>query len=345
MTAPVYMSTDIPDRLWDASAREARFVVTNYAKTDDHTVLKVALSFGLATEYLVMSALAALDVALLADHNSSYSKLALSTARAGLGINIKQLKTVNYGAALKVLLEHRPYVVNKDVESVMGIRNAAAHMAMGTQQDNADAMSAFLKVVEGLHRYRPTLAEDDYWGADCVAVVHNLRDAQVNQQKAEFDALVLAARDRKRTLDEQVAPSEREHVYSGLENRLVAEAQTWTPDSRSASEHACPACGRTGRVGWTRHLWDDFEQDATYESVTDGSAPAISVTVEREATDFKCLVCGFEIGRSVIHLLPNLGDVWVVEEERHELRDDELADYYDSLEAYEPDPDIWLGER
>ncbi|WP_223624099.1 hypothetical protein [Microbacterium sp. EST19A] len=345
MTTPVYMSTDIPDRLWDASAREARFVVTNYTRTDEHSVLKVALSFGLATEYLIMSALASLDVALLADHTSTYSKLALSTARAGLGLNIKQLKTVNYGTALKVLLEHRPYVVNKDVDSVMGIRNAAAHMAMGTQQDNSDAMSAFLKVVEGLHRYRPTLVEDDYWGADCLDVVQNLRDEQVNQQKADFDALVLAAKTRKQALDEQVPASEREHVYSGLESRLVEEAQKWPSESRSASEHPCPACGRTGRVGWTRHLWDDFEQVATYDSVTDGSAPAILVTAEREATDFKCLVCGFEIGKSGIHLLPNLGDVWVVEEERHELRDDELSDYYDSLEAYEPDPDIWLGER
>lgn len=308
----------------------------NYKTSDEHTELKVALCLGLATEYLVMSALASLDVSLLADDKSPYSKLALSRANVGTSLDIKQLRTVTYGAAMKLLWQHKQFISQDNVRAVMNTRNAAAHMAMATQKENGDGLTAMLTVVSSLHKYLTAFSEADYWGVDCLPVVQNLLNEQASRVEAQYNRQVLEAKGRFRALSEGVASTELEHVYTSLEARLVQEAEEWDASVRVPEVRSCPACMRAGRITWTRFLLDDFEQVETYESAMGNDAPAVSVNVERVAVAFKCLVCSLELERSGVTVLLG-GDSSYLEEERYLLSQEEMASYYERLQEYEPD--------
>lgn len=334
-TTTTYKSGDISDRLWHASAREARFIVMNAETSDEHVRLKVALSLGLATEYLIMSALASLDVSMLAEGKSVYSKLALSKANTGANLDIKQLRTVTYGEALKLLLHHEKFVADAQVTLVMNTRNAAAHMAMVTQEGNEEGLRAMVAIVAGLQRYLTAFKEDDYWGPDCLPVVQNLRDEHANKIQARYNAHVLAAKDTFKTLDQKLSSSEREHVYTSLEARLVAKSEACDSDAQVAQPLPCPACARTGSLTWTGYLWDDFEQVVTYEAAMGNDAPDISVTLERVATAFECLVCGLILDGEETALLVEPNSSYI-EQERYILSGDELASYYEHLAEFDP---------
>ncbi|WP_414171779.1 hypothetical protein [Clavibacter tessellarius] len=330
MTPSSYTSANMSARLWDASNREARFIVENYTTSDDHLALKVALSIGLATEYLIMSALSSLDVALLADDKSPYSKLALSKVKAGNPIDARRLRTVVYGSAVKLLVQHNQFIQPSDVDTVMNVRNAAAHMAMVSKAGNAEGLTTMLTIVEGLHKYLDGINEDDYWGPDCVAVVRNLRDEHANKLKVDYDGRVLAAKAKLRALEDGISATEREHVLSVLEQRLATDGKALDPDLQTAHSHACPACGRMGITTWDRSLQDDFEYEETYESATGSEAPALTVSVAYDAVAFACLVCGLNLGRDGVAIMLD-NATYYPGEERYVLSDQERNEYYESF--------------
>ncbi|KQP55885.1 hypothetical protein [Agreia sp. Leaf283] len=333
MTTSSYTSADMSARLWDASRREARFIVENHTSVDEHIALRVALSFGLATEYLVMSALASLDVALLADDKNAYSKIALSKAGEGSPIAVAKLRTVVWGVAVKLLNEHEPYLRVPDIESVMNVRNAAAHVAMVSREGTEDALTKMLTIVQALHRYLSAFEEDDYWGPDCVPVVHNLRDEHANKMRATYDVQILAARARLRVLDSGISQGERDHVYATLEERTAAEAKALNPDLQAAHFHACPACTREGITIWNRYVHDDFENQETYESAMGNDAPDVTASVSFDAVAFLCLVCGLKLSEDGVAVLLE-GETHYIAPERHVLTDDERSSYLEASDSW-----------
>ena len=114
-------------RLYRASQEAARRTLSRFIADEDHDLIEAAQSAGAAIEYLLRAVLALHDPVLLADRRSPTSVVALSRANSGDALDIRGLRTVNYGEALQLLKIIQPTLtIDAEVRFVMDLRNAAA---------------------------------------------------------------------------------------------------------------------------------------------------------------------------------------------------------------------------
>lgn len=328
----------LPQRLWEASASSARYVVSHYADPDQHVLLRAALSLGHAAEQLIMACVASVDTALLAEGKTASARFALSKGNATGALDLHSLRTTTWGEGYAVLRQLDPKLGDPhDIRFVMETRNAAAHIALVDLADLAEAVVKLAHVVGLLHGLIPAFKEDDYWGPTHLPVVTGLRDARADRVKLALDAKVLAAAEYFAALFPTMGAPDREAVLIAME----ARKPTRTVHGRDGDvweRHACPACNRSGYLHYALENQEDYEEIPDFDREGNVENVYVMVSVEWIPRAFECPVCGLDLTDDEVVLLdgiePFMGD------DKATLEGDALRSHF-GYDNYEPDFDRW----
>ncbi len=237
--------------------------------TDDHpeVQLRAGLEVGAAAEWLVRALLAKSNPALLADRRHKDSVLALSGVKSlPNALDHTDLRSITTAEVVALLLLIHPTLsIARDLESIMEVRNSAAHMALVTRSSLHEAVRRLVRVVAVIV---PEITDDDvekFWGTELAPVAAGISLDFDNETAARVAGKIAAARQRIRHLTAILPPESVDATLTALEDRKVPEEIL---EDTEDEEVECPACGRNAWLTYIRYR-DDGSIEAEYDR--DGS--------------------------------------------------------------------------
>lgn len=324
-------------RLYKAAQQSAATALQYHASEDEEERLRAAMAIGSTAEYLARAALAFHDPLLLAKGDDAESQIMLSRANAIDPLDPARLKTIDTNLVWRLLLRINqalaPLVNGGDQRSaptalVMGVRNAAAHMALVDGPQLEAAARALVAIVAALHPVG-NREERDFWPADLTATVQLLKTQNSSAAARRSQAKIDVARIYLRELLDGMPLSEQERTQAFLESRDVYFS---TLERHRQVQVACPSCNRRGVI--TYLIEEGDPEHGGYEETPGGSYVdhGWSRSLTFNATAFQCPVCNLQLGPDEFEgagLPTVLNDEW-------EEAEDPYADW-------EPDEDYFRG--
>jgi hypothetical protein len=297
----------LESQLYEAAKNAARNAVQTHTDPDGYKRLTVAISCGGALEYMMRSVVCGLDPILLAEPGNVPSQLALSSAVTGSSMNPIALKTATIKRVHDVLIAFHPTFVTakSNIDDVMNIRNAAAHMAFESAETVTDAVTKMVRVVSALHDLSGK-DEASFWGDLLITTVTEMKVLYENALKIRVESKLAYARSQLALLITGLSTEDAEAVRVMRERRVI----DWDLDEPSEEQpRKCPACERVGALFLLREretsqyeIVEDYDRDGVIENAY------MIVPVTGEPMHFQCPVCGLQLEPDEMTLYPDLGD-------------------------------------
>ncbi len=288
-------------RLYKAAQRAARSAIQYHASEDEEEQLQAAMAIGSTAEYLARAVLAFHDPLLLAKGGDPESQIMLSRANPVDALDPLRLKTIEISAVWAMLqridqTQALAPLVNKGqpmspTAVVMGVRNAAAHMALVDGEHLESAARALVAIVEALHPVGNQV-EADFWPADLTASVQLLKMQNTSAAARRAQTKVDVARAYLHGLLDGMAPSEMKRTLGFLESRDVFFP---TLERIRPVSAACPACARVGVI---TYLVEEGEPEHGGFDETPGGSyvdHGWSRSLTFSAAAFQCPVCNLQL--------------------------------------------------
>lgn len=329
----------ISRQLYGAAQAAAQSAIRKYSSNDEQEQLDAAFSIGAAVEYLGRAVVASHDPLLLAKSDSTESQIMLSRANTSGALDPRTLRTAEshliWGLLQKLNPKFAPHAVSRGkgnppslINMVMGVRNAAAHMALVEKDYLEEAARALIAIVESLHPLG-TAEEADFWPAELMPTIQLLKDENSTAAALRYQAKISNARAQLERLLTGMSADEQERLQTMLEARSLPEL---TRERQKHIPQVCPACGRTGVAVYV--VEEGEPEYGGYEETRGGSYidHGWSRALYSYASMFQCPVCGLQLDV----------DEFTAADISTEL-DEEWEDIEDPYADWEPDEDELRG--
>jgi hypothetical protein len=266
----------LPSHLRDVSAAASNISLDHYGGDGAGSVLVAATTAGVALEAAIKYSLASTNPVLIAKNPTSAILLARSTSSQ---IDMSEVRTLDGAEALRALRLLKPQTAARlptarDVEEVLAVRNAAAHLGHVTPEDLDVALRGMVRCVNLI---LAELEDDgDFWDERNWNLAETLGLEAMGAAALELQVRLAAARRRFEALSEVAADALESHAQS-----LASPPEVVL--------FSCPVCERTGTV--TRYVTKsdlDFTGARYPDEHPSGHRYAYPVL-------FHCLVCSVEL--------------------------------------------------
>ncbi|MFF1571420.1 hypothetical protein ACFVWR_01630 [Leifsonia sp. NPDC058292] len=248
------------------------------------------MALGAAVEYLIASFVAHIDPVLLADRNSPLSMVALSRHNKSGRLDLRAHRTAKLTDQVRYISLAFPTLnLAARVDSVMEVRNAAAHAALTGRSAAAEAAVACVSIVGDLHVHQIEWEEEDFWGEELQPLVRELRDVRSTEVSRRVATKLAAARDTVSVLSAGLSDTDRERALSILEGRPVPVR---LPHDWQQTPWKCPACERMGKLTYIRERAEEITTESIYDHNGQFDSEWFVHEVYGLPAEFRCSVCG-----------------------------------------------------
>jgi hypothetical protein len=263
--------------LYLAAQTDARYALQHYTSSDPQEKRLAAIAMGASVEYIIRCALAVDDPLLLAE-GSRASALLSRANRALAPLRIADVRSVTTKNAADILqLLYPTLKISREVEQVLHVRNAAAHMAL---VDDAESSAQIANLVSIARLVLGSIDVDlkYFWGT-LHELATTIEDSNASALRVRVSAKFAAARARLSVLVGSLDGQERERVLSALELRGRDIVHL---SDQLVELVECPVCAREGHASYD-------EDQGEPELGPDGEW---HVEIYGSLNQFECPVCG-----------------------------------------------------
>ncbi len=289
----------LANRLYSAGKIAAKDAVLHFLSEDYERKLSAALSCGLATEYLLKSAIARKDLLLISSQDLD-SRIAFSGANLGNKLLSSQVRTAQWRDLVKITERLYPKIeFSAHLEKVFQVRNAAAHLALVDSSELSEAILELITFVSSILAETGEF-EEIYWGTEVFEHVQHIKanahDVIVNSISAKKTIASACLNAKRADFDKDTW----EKFALGLEENLSREV---SDDKYSfAQSETCPLCGYSGLTSF--HIYDGEKPELKFaDDQNFHRFPYLLRLLYPIADEFKCSVCQLKLTYDEMALL------------------------------------------
>lgn len=269
------------DLLLRSAKNHSRNVFEKFLSDSTMDELSAAISCGCAVELLAKAYLMSVAPSLLAARGDVDTVLHLSGNGHRAKSSATEIKTIGAGDALQLVKRLLPtFSYHQRDDVVLGVRNAAAHMALVDHKDLRRAVVAMVRIVEDLLKAME-VDRQEFWGSSVLPAVDQAVDAATSEANRIIAAKLAAARLRIDSLTSALDDVGKSAVLAALSGRSV-----WSGDYEEPQE--CPVCQQQAIL-----ICNVERGELEFEDEESGQGPYVELTAY--PFEFICATCGLEL--------------------------------------------------